>query len=116
MKNKKKHLQFIIEYAVYENRMKRRVSHTGVGVEDAADALLIGSDVSSFGIGGCDMTIGCGGAAFDVLIIGFICVDPTFIVGVVDCCCIVLFIAAVFNIFAKLKNEITFYHSINSSI
>lgn len=64
--------------------------------------LLIVSTSSDFiSMGGCDMTIGCGGGGAGVLIIGLICVDPTFIVGAfAGDCCIVLITAAVFNIFA----------------
>lgn len=59
--------------------------------------LLFVSIISDFRMGGCGITIGCGAVAFDVLIIGFICVDPTFIVGVADCCIV---LADVFIIFA----------------
>lgn len=48
----------------------------------------------------CDMTIGCGAVAFEALIIGLICVDPTFIVGVAECC-IALPTLVVFRIFAN---------------
>lgn len=70
----------------------------------------IGSD---FIRGGCDIT-GCGGGSAGVLIIGLICVDPTFIVGAfAGDCCIVLYMAAAFNIFAITDNRII--HTINNS-
>lgn len=68
------------------------------GAEASLPVLLLVSTTSGFTTGGCDMTTGCGAAGVIVFIIGFICVDPTFIVGV-DCC-IVLLTAAAFIIFA----------------
>lgn len=69
--------------------------------------MSIGSD---FIMGGCDMTTGWGGGSAGVLIIGLIWVDPTFIVGAfAGDCCIVLNMAADFNIFAiteKIEIEI----------
>lgn len=61
--------------------------------------ILLVSAESGFSMGCCEITIGCGAGTFAVLMIGFICVDPTFIVGVADCC-IVLLTAAAFIIFA----------------
>lgn len=75
------------------------------GAEASLTVLLLVSTNSGFTTGGCDMTTGWGAAGADVLIIGFICVDPTFIVGV-DCC-IVLLTAAAFNIFAIWNGGIT---------
>lgn len=72
-----------------------------VVVAEASLAVLL--SMESDLMGGCDMTTGCGAVAFDVLIIGLICVEPTFIVGVV--CCIALPSVAVFNIFAVQINE-----------
>lgn len=69
-----------------------------IGAEASLAVLLLISIGSGFTMGGCDMTTGCGADGADVFMIGLICVDPTFIVGV-DCC-IVLLTAAVFNIFA----------------
>lgn len=82
----------------------------GGGCAGAANAkeaslaiILLASIDSDFITGGCDMTIGCGGGGAGVFIIGLICVDPTFIVGAfADDCCIVLIIAAVFNILAEI--------------
>lgn len=66
-----------------------------VGTAVSLMVLLFVSTSSGFSMGGCDMTTGCGAGA---LIIGLICVDPTFIVGA-DCC-IVFPKVAVFIIFA----------------
>lgn len=76
----------------------------GAVAEVSLVMLLFISAASGFRMGGCGMTIGWG-AVFEVLIIGFICVDPTFIVGVADCCIV---LAAVFNIFAIKKKKKTF--------
>lgn len=77
------------------------------GVEASLAVLLFTSIRSAFITGGCDMITGCGAGGADVLMIGFICVDPTFIVGVDDCC-IVLLNAVAFNIFAA-RNKRIFY-------
>lgn len=76
------------------------------GAEASLAVLLFMSTKSDFTTGGCDMTTGCGAGGVDVFIIGLICVDPTFIVGAVDCC-IALLTAAAFNIFAIRFEEVT---------
>lgn len=70
---------------------------------EALAILLLVSIDSGLMKGCCDM-IGCGGCSeAGVLIIGLICVDPTFIVGAVGVCCIVLITVAVLYIFAVTK-------------